>query len=80
MVEEGWRKAKDTPARKCAKEPVYHSFALGRIRPKAKFQQDNGRDEPNDRAVPANHPLRMQSGSKKINQDIGVEQDLPAYR
>jgi hypothetical protein len=61
-------------------EPVYGLLALRGIRAKPKFEQRHSGDESNNGTLSAQDPFRMHPGAKKIDQDIGVEQDLPAYR
>jgi hypothetical protein len=61
-------------------EPVYGLLALRGISAKPEFEQRNSRDESNNVTMSAQDPFRMHPSSKKIDQDIGVEQDLSAYR
>lgn len=61
-------------------EPVYGLLALRGICAKPEFEQHNSRDESNNGTMSAQDPFRMHPGAKKIDQDIGAEQDLSAYR
>ena len=61
-------------------EPVYGLLALRGIRAKSEFEQRNSRDESNNGTLSAQDPFRMHPGVKKIDQDVGVEQNLSGYR
>jgi hypothetical protein len=57
-------------------------FADG-LPPFSRIGTDSNRTTParNRMTVPAaQHPFRMKPGTKEIDEDIGVEKDLPAYR
>lgn len=80
LIEE-WRwEAQHAPTMKCLMESIDRLFPFDGIGTKTKFQQNDRRDESNDRAMPADHPLGVHADSQEIDEDVGIEQNLADYR
>jgi hypothetical protein len=80
MIEDCRCQAKDASGLECLVELVYSFLTLRRICAKLKFQECHGRDESNDSSLSTQDPFGMHPCAEKIDEDVGVEQNLSDYR
>lgn len=80
MVKRRGREAKGAPGWKGLVNPVNGFLAFGSICSEPEFQQRDSRDEAHNGSIAAQDPFCVQACAQEIDQDIGVEEDLPDYR
>lgn len=79
MVKRRGCEAEGAPGLKGLLNPINGFLAFGCVRAEPKLQQSDSGDEPHNGPMAAQDPFCVHACAQEIDQDIGVEEDLPAY-
>ena len=79
-AEQGRFRRDDPPCRKTCFDAIHDAFPQRRVRAHPQFHEHDGRQKADGIRNATEDPVRVKLLAQVVNEDIGVEQNLTAYR